>query len=59
MVAEMDQVCPHWGLDLKIELEWANMSKVTNIGNIGAEQGKAPTLAHILWSPVLVRLKLL
>lgn len=44
----MDQVCPHWGLDLKIELEWANMSKVTKIGNIGAEEDKAPTLTHIL-----------
>lgn len=47
MVTEMDQVCLHWGLDLKLELEWASMSKVTEIRNTGAEHDKALTLVHI------------
>lgn len=47
MVSEMDRVGVNWDLDPKIDLEWANISKVTKIGNTEAEQGKAPTLAHI------------
>ena len=58
MGAEIDRVGVNWDLDPKIDLKWANISKVTKTGNTGAEQNKAPTLAHILMKSC-IRLKLL